>query len=52
VDIETGKVVTRYHGQIQDEMVIRGTFGGADENFVLSGSEGLSLIASVGFHQY
>lgn len=40
VDLDTGKVVQRYTGQIQDKWVIRGCFGGTDEHFVLSGSEG------------
>lgn len=40
VDLETGLEVQRYEGQIQDKWVIRGCLGGADENFVLSGSEG------------
>jgi WD40 repeat protein len=40
VDLENGKVIQRYSGQVQDEWVIRGCLGGADENFVLSGSEG------------
>jgi len=39
VDLENGKVIQRYSGQVQDEWVIRGCLGGADENFVLSGSE-------------
>ncbi|KAI5780824.1 WD40 domain-containing protein [Geopyxis carbonaria] len=39
VDLDTGKVVQRYTGQIQDKWVIRGCFGGTDEHFVLSGSE-------------
>ncbi|KAI5816950.1 WD40-repeat-containing domain protein [Pyronema omphalodes] len=39
VDLETGEVVKRFVGQVQDKFVIRGCLGGADENFVLSGSE-------------
>lgn len=42
VDLETGRVVQKYHGQLQLKWVIRGCFGGADENFVISGSEGMS----------
>jgi WD40 repeat protein len=40
IDLETGWVIQRYSGQVQDQWVIRGCIGGADENFVLSGSEG------------
>lgn len=40
VELETGRVVQRYKGQTQDKWLIRGCLGGADENFVLSGSEG------------
>lgn len=40
VDMETAAVVRRFTGQKQGEFVIRSTFGGAAENFVVSGSEG------------
>ena len=33
----------RFKGQKQGEFIIRSSFGGAAENFVLSGSEGKSL---------
>ncbi|KAJ5349425.1 hypothetical protein N7541_007152 [Penicillium brevicompactum] len=39
VDMETTAVVRRFKGQKQGEFVIRSTFGGAAENFVVSGSE-------------
>ncbi|KAJ5831792.1 hypothetical protein N7474_000103 [Penicillium riverlandense] len=39
VDMETTAVVRRFRGQKQGEFVIRSTFGGAAENFVISGSE-------------
>jgi WD40 repeat protein len=37
---DTGEVLQRYTGLTQSEFVIRSTFGGAGENFVISGSEG------------
>lgn len=39
-DINTAEVVRRFSGQKQGEFVIRSCFGGADENLVISGSEG------------
>ena len=39
-DIETTGLVQRFVGQKQRDYVIRNCFGGADENLVLSGSEG------------
>ncbi|KAJ5321871.1 uncharacterized protein N7506_011001 [Penicillium brevicompactum] len=39
VDMETTAVVRRFKGQKQGEFVIRSTFGGAAENFIVSGSE-------------
>ncbi|KAF8540353.1 WD40-repeat-containing domain protein [Trichophaea hybrida] len=39
LDLETGRAIQRYTGQLQGRWVIRGCLGGADENFVLSGSE-------------
>ncbi|OJJ49020.1 hypothetical protein ASPZODRAFT_1378316 [Penicilliopsis zonata CBS 506.65] len=39
IDIETTDVVRRFRGQAQGEFIIRSKFGGAAENFVISGSE-------------
>ncbi|KAH0085863.1 WD domain-containing protein, partial [Aureobasidium melanogenum] len=39
LDSDTGEVLQRYNGLTQSEFVIRSTFGGAGENFVISGSE-------------
>ena len=42
IDIETAEIVRRFLGQKQETCVIRSSFGGADENLVISGSEGIS----------
>ncbi|KAI4090267.1 MAG: hypothetical protein LQ344_004815 [Seirophora lacunosa] len=39
IDIDTAEIVKRFLGQQQGEYVIRSTFGGADQNLVISGSE-------------
>ncbi|KAI9228622.1 MAG: WD40-repeat-containing domain protein [Piptocephalis tieghemiana] len=38
-DLEHRSIVERYSGHLQDKYVIRGGFGGAQENFIVSGSE-------------
>lgn len=40
LDIESADVIRTYSGQVQAQFIIRSTFGGAAENFVVSGSEG------------
>ena len=40
IDIESAEIVRRFLGQKQGHFVIRSTYGGADENLILSGSEG------------
>ena len=45
IDIDTAEIVRRFLGQQQGEYVIRSTFGGADQNLVISGSEGMSSIS-------
>ncbi|EME43317.1 hypothetical protein DOTSEDRAFT_72660 [Dothistroma septosporum NZE10] len=39
LDSGNGEVVCRYEGAVQKEFVIRSAFGGAGQNFVISGSE-------------
>ena len=41
LDIRTANLVRRFEGQKQGNFIIRSSFGGAGENFVLSGSEGV-----------
>ena len=40
INIETAGLVRRFLGQRQSEFIIRSAFGGADENLIISGSEG------------
>lgn len=39
-DIHKGKIARKYSGQRQSRHVIRSCFGGVDNNFIFSGSEG------------
>ena len=39
-DLEERQLIRKYIGQKQKSFVIRSTFGGDDESFILSGSEG------------
>lgn len=43
--IDRRVILRKFKGQKQGSMVIRSCFGGAAENFVLSGSEGKSAVA-------
>lgn len=43
MEIETGEVMQTYTEHVQRQYIIRSAFGGANENFVVSGSEGESL---------
>jgi WD40 repeat protein len=38
--VETGQILQEFHGHKQKDFMIRSAFGGANENFVISGSEG------------
>ena len=46
IDLASAEIVQRFLGQKQGKYVIRSTFGGADENLVISGSEGTTPIFS------
>ncbi|CAL8582377.1 hypothetical protein XPA_008044 [Xanthoria parietina] len=39
IKIDNAEIVKRYMGQQQGQFVIRSTFGGADQNLIISGSE-------------
>lgn len=39
-DLETADIIRRFMGQKQGEYVLRSAFGGADQNLIISGSEG------------
>ena len=42
IDINSAEIIQRFMGQKQGKYVIRSSFGGADENLIISGSEGTS----------
>lgn len=44
MEIDTGEVTKSYSGHKQRQFIIRSAFGGANENFVVSGSEGKMLL--------
>jgi WD repeat-containing protein 26 len=47
VDIASGDIIRQFEGQKQGNFIIRSTFGGAAENFVLSGSEGMLTMSNL-----
>lgn len=40
MEIDTGKSIRTFTDHVQSNFIIRSSFGGANENFVVSGSEG------------
>jgi len=44
--VDTGEVLQVFEGHRQVDYIIRSAFGGADENFVVSGSEGVLIAVS------
>lgn len=47
MEIDTGDVIQRFEGHMQKQFIIRSAFGGADENFIVSGSEGKFLTSQL-----
>lgn len=45
MEIDTGDVIQRFEAHAQKQFMIRSAFGGADENFVVSGSEGMFVLS-------
>jgi WD40 repeat protein len=41
MEIDTGETVQNFEGHQQSQYIIRSNFGGANENFVVSGSDGM-----------
>lgn len=42
-DLDSGNLVQRFYGQKQGNFIIKSTFGGSDENLVITGSEGMAF---------
>jgi hypothetical protein len=42
MEIDSAELIQKFEGHQQKQFIIRSAFGGADENFVVSGSEGKS----------
>lgn len=40
IEIQSADIVRRYLGQKQGSFIIRSCFGGADDNLIISGSQG------------
>lgn len=47
IEIETADIIRRFLGHSQNKFIIRSSFGGADENLVVSGSEGIRPLLRV-----
>lgn len=41
MEIDSGEMIKTFEGHRQKEFIIRSAFGGADQNFIVSGSEGM-----------
>lgn len=42
MEIDSGEIIKTFDGHRQKQFIIRSAFGGADQNFIVSGSEGVS----------
>lgn len=47
MEIDTSEVIKTFYGHSQKEFIIRSSFGGANGNFVVSGSEGTSRCSNI-----
>jgi len=45
LELATGEFIQKYVGQQQGQYIIRSTFGGADGNLIISGSQGMLMLA-------